>query len=220
MLRKVASKSVEQISDADLQAIIADYEKVHIDVGTGDAKFLLKKSKTEPNTLFIGLDAALDSLQVGAQKAARKPSRGGAPNVVLFQANVLTEDLPDLAGTATSLSVNFPWGDLLVACAVSDSSALKRFASWCKSKVPFDMFLNLHTFQTDHLREQFTLPEVSPEFVEETLKPAYAKSGWSVEQIEWLSSQDLKKHGSSWAGRLTKRSGRDTLYLGGTLNAS
>ena len=218
MLRLVSGKKIEDYSADALHKLAAEYANVHIDIGTGDAKFLLKKSKVEPETLLIGLDAAQDSLKTGAQKAARKPSRGGAPNVRLFQANVLSEPLPELARIATSISVNFPWGDLLTACALPQHDALQKFALWAKPKAAFSAYLNLHTFQTEHLRTQFALPDVDEKFVADIMVPAYAKAGWHVENIQWLSAEDLQNHGSSWAGRLTKRSGRDTLFLAGVLN--
>ncbi|HYF61870.1 MAG TPA: class I SAM-dependent methyltransferase [Herpetosiphonaceae bacterium] len=102
------------IDRAELDRRLAAYSAAHIDIGTGDGRFALDAARRRPDLFVIGLDACRDSV--------REASRRAPANVLFVVANVA--DLPaELAGRASGLSVNFPWGSLLKAL-ISDEPAV------------------------------------------------------------------------------------------------
>ena len=63
-----------------------------VDVGTGDAHFAYHLASERPDWLVVGLDALDEPMGEIADKAARKPAKGGRPNLVLLRGAV--EALP------------------------------------------------------------------------------------------------------------------------------
>ena len=74
----------------------AGYDAVHIDLGTGDGRFVQHVAQTRPNTLVIGLDAARENLH--------EVSRRAPANALFVIANALA--LPcELDGWATHITI-------------------------------------------------------------------------------------------------------------------
>ena len=111
-------KEKKNMTAEELDALIAQFSRVVIDVGTGDGKNVYKSAKGAPDTLYIGLDAAAENMTDTAKKLMKKPEKGGLANCLLV---VGTAENPpiELQGKADELTVYFPWGTLLqgVACA-------------------------------------------------------------------------------------------------------
>src|SRR5215204_135701 len=97
-MRRVAGKATEELTDADVAALRGAYDRVLLDVGTGDGKHVLQLARDRPDTLVIGLDAAPDAMRKAAARAAAKPERGGLPNAVFVWAAAerLPAELRDL----------------------------------------------------------------------------------------------------------------------------
>jgi hypothetical protein len=89
-----------------LRPWLAEYDDIHIDLGTGDGTYPLHLARANPDMAVIGVDTCLDNLS----KAARR----GLPNL-RFVACDATEPPDVLQGVATSVSINFPFGSLLRA---------------------------------------------------------------------------------------------------------
>lgn len=91
---------------ASLEAWLARYDTVHLDLGTGDGAFALPLARSCPETGVLGLDTCLDNLA--------KPARRGRDNL-RFLTGDATESRAWLWGRATALSMNLPYGSLLRA---------------------------------------------------------------------------------------------------------
>jgi len=91
---------------ASLDAWLARYDTVHLDLGTGDGAFALPLARSCPETGVLGLDTCLDNLA--------KPARRGRDNL-RFLTGDATESPAWLWGRATALSMNLPYGSLLRA---------------------------------------------------------------------------------------------------------
>jgi len=88
-------------------ALRAPYATVAVDVGTGDGRFPYLLASEDAHRLAIGIDALADPMGDRAATAARKPARGGRPNLVYVHAAV--EALPDeLAEVADEVYVQLP----------------------------------------------------------------------------------------------------------------
>jgi len=99
------------------------FRAVHVDFGTGDGTFVRRSARSEPDVLFVGVDAIADNL--------RDASRRGGSNELFGR--LALEDAPgELAGLANRLTVLFPWGSLLRAVAVAEPDALARLRALCR----------------------------------------------------------------------------------------
>lgn len=110
----VRGKQIEYVEPEDLGREAACYDRVIVDVGTGDGKFAYRQALANPRWLCIGADANAEALRETSVRAQRRPERGGAPNALFVRACI--SELPGgLEDVADEIHVNFPWGSLLQA---------------------------------------------------------------------------------------------------------
>lgn len=98
-----------------------------VDIGTGDARFVLRTARAEPETLVIGIDADARSMMESGRRAARKSDRGGAPNArfIVSSVEALPDDLPPIADRVT---IHFPWAALLRGLIRGEPEILRPLA--------------------------------------------------------------------------------------------
>ena len=167
-------------------------EGVIIDIGTGDGRFVYQSARHNPNKFYIGIDPNVSPLEKISEKIHRKPSKGGAPNVLFIQAAV--EDLPpELDGVADEVHVHFPWGSLLRAFATGDVDLLRNVRRICSLGAMLEVVIN--DYIPDELIERYR----SAEF--EVLEHG------SVPAAHWSEFE------TTWARRLKQNEHRSVFYL-------
>ncbi|MCH9651034.1 MAG: hypothetical protein K0U98_22615 [Deltaproteobacteria bacterium] len=188
------------------------YPSCLIDIGTGDGLFPYRHAREHPDCLTIGIDPVTDALKKLAVKAQRKITKGGAPNLLLIQSSL--EELPGLlAGSATALTVNFPWGGLLRALVEPAPKLLKNLAAVGAPGAAVTLLINVSIFgDEDYLRRQ-ALPSFAEDRVQEDLVPVYRECGIELTEIQALAG--AVPHRTSWGQRLVRGSARRSLLLRG-----
>ena len=56
-------KEKKNMNAEEFVALAAKFSRVVIDVGTGDGKNVYKNGKSDPDTLYVGLDAAAENMR-------------------------------------------------------------------------------------------------------------------------------------------------------------
>ncbi|MBI1363109.1 MAG: hypothetical protein GC134_03915 [Proteobacteria bacterium] len=216
MLEQIIGKKSFPISGSALRELAAPYGAFHADLGTGDGMFVYRHARAQADVFYLGVDADRSSLAESSAKAAKKPARGGAANAAFVCFNLL--DVPeDMTGIADHVFVNFPWGSLMYAWVEPNIEAIRSMAAIGKKGADFSFYLNLYVFQNEEQRQHMNLPDVDEAYVTGTLIPAYEKAGITIHNHAFLDALELKDHPSTWAGRLIRRSGRETLYMTGKI---
>jgi 16S rRNA (adenine(1408)-N(1))-methyltransferase len=190
------------------------YADVVVDLGTGDGKFVLREARARPDTLVVGVDALEEAMRESASRASRKPARGGVLNA-LFVAADATSPPAELAGRASLVTVNFPWGSLLRAVAEPRDEALREIVAMLRPGGRLVAYLNLSAAEDAAYAEKLELPSLDDEHIEQRLVPGWRAAG--LEQVEWrrLGPGESPAHRTSWGQRLVRGSGRETLLVSG-----
>ena len=174
-------------------------EGVIIDIGTGDGRFVYQSARRNPNKFYIGIDPNTRPLEKISEKIHRKPTKGGAPNVLFIQSAV--EDLPEeLNGVANEIHVHFPWGSLLRAVAVGDVEVLSNLRRVCAEGALLEVVIGI-----DPVKDKTEIERlgIKPEFIDDVLVENYRAAGFEIVETGLrASSQTLD---TSWAKRLQRR---------------
>lgn len=187
-------------------------EGVIIDIGTGDGRFVYQSARQNPNKFYIGIDPNVRPLEKISEKIHRKPSKGGAPNVLFVQAAV--EDLPpELDGVADEVHVHFPWGSLLRVFAAGDVDLLRIVRRICSTGAMLEVVLGLDPSRDRSEIERLELPELSLEFVDRVLVPRYASAGFEITERGIRPASEWPEFNTSWAKRLQGNEQRPIIYL-------
>lgn len=183
-----------------------------MDIGTGDGRFVYQSARQNPNKFYIGIDPNVRPLEKISEKIHRKPSKGGAPNVLFIQSAV--EDLPpELDGVADEVHVHFPWGSLLRAVATGDVEALRNVRRICSSGALLEVVLGLDPERDKSEIERLEIPELTNEYLSNHLAGRYQSAGFEVFEHGTMSAAQWPHLETSWARRLQRNEHRSVFYL-------
>ena len=173
--------------DLDLNELtnrLTNYNRVMLDLGTGDGKFAFHYARTFPHHFVIGVDACRENL--------REHSRMKLPNALFIIAGA--QDLPsELNGLASHITINFPWGSLLESLLNGDAMLMHSLELISRSTTLIDVRLN-----GGALAEQGCALEAGTSQIYDNLLQA----GWQMKTPIMLNAQALRNFPSTWAKRL------------------
>lgn len=198
-METIRGKASLNLDLTDLNARLANYDRIMLDLGTGDGKFAFFHADKFPNHFVIGVDSCRENLH--------EHSRAKLPNLLYIIASA--QALPhELHGLVSHITINFPWGSLLESLLNGDDNLLRGLESVARSSAALDVRLN-----GGALAEQGWNLENGAERIFENLTFA----GWNLRKPEMLDSRALRSFQSTWAKRLAF--GRDprAIQLSGCL---
>jgi len=181
--------------------IQARYRLTSVDVGTGDARFAYHLASEDPGRLVIGIDALADNMGERAATAARKPAKGGRPNLLLVHAAI--EALPaELQHVADRVYVQLPWGALLEGIVTARDDVLGGIAALCRPQAVVVVTLNGEIWLDSTPTRYEALPVPTPDYVRDVVAPGFARFGIRLDDAAYLSATAAKQLPTTWARKL------------------
>lgn len=178
-----------QMDAPGLSACLAGCRRIHIDLGTGDGRFVRQLAQANPAVFVIGVDACRENL--------RAVSRVTRANELFVIANA--ECLPrELYGLAGQLSINFPWGSLLSGLLEAKPALMDGLCAISQPGALLDVRLNAAA-----LAEAGYSFEQGAARVRDNL----LWRGFGLRPPAALDARALRSYPSTWARRLA--AGRD-----------
>ncbi len=200
MTRVVGKGRTEPMDVAEFRARLASAKHTVVDLGTGDAHLAYSLATEHPDWFVVGIDALDEPMGEIARKAARKPARGGRENLLLLRASV--EQLPeDLNGAADVVRVVLPWGALLEGIVLGHDEIVRGVAQPLCEHGWVEVVLNGEMWASAPARFAH-LPLPTPEYVAETVAPAFARANVALGAARWMSVDETEKLHSTWARKL------------------
>jgi 16S rRNA (adenine(1408)-N(1))-methyltransferase len=176
--------------DLDLNGLtdrLANYNRILLDLGTGDGKFAFHYARAFPCHFVIGVDACRENMREHSRAKLAK-----LPNALFIIASA--QDLPnELNGLVSHITINFPWGSLLESLLAGDPMLMCRLKSVSSSSTQIDVRLN-----GGALAEQGWTLEAGVAQIYDNL--TYV--GWQLKTPITLNAQALRDFPSTWAKRL------------------
>lgn len=138
----VRGRQILEISGREFRQAALAAERVVVDLGAGDGRWILRLARSRPNWCCLGIDANAAGMRETSWRASRKPQRGGAPNAWFVRAAV--EALPDaLDSIADEIYVQYPWGSLRRMLLHPEPDELAHLARIGRRGAAFRFTLNL-----------------------------------------------------------------------------
>ena len=198
-MKSVKGNKTVDISVENLKEAAAEYTSVHVDLGTGDGRFVYEAALKDQNTLFIGVDPVEKQLREYSVKSVRKKLSN-----VLFLASSL-ENLPiNMTEIADKVSVILPWGTLLGQMVNPSPDGVIKLIGLLKNGGELEIVLgyspNLEPSESDRL----DLPNLSQEYVGNVIVKAFEtlSGGMELNTLELFPKEKLTDIGSNWAKKL------------------
>ena len=163
---------------------MVNYDRVLLDLGTGDGRYVRILADKHPDWFVIGIDACRENL--------REYSQSKSQNTLFLIATA--QNLPkELNGLISHITINFPWGSLLESLLDGDPLLLHGLEMILNSAASIDVRLNAGA-----LEEAGTKLEVGVEKIYNNLLQA----GWHVKPPVTMDTNALQNFPSTWAKRL------------------
>ena len=172
-----------------LKARLANYNRIILDLGTGDGRYVHHLADSFPRHFIIGVDSCRENL--------REHSRAKLSNMLFVIASA--QKLPcELNGLVSHITINFPWGSLLESLLNGNPSLMYGLASISRPTTTMEIRLN-----GGALAEAGTTLEAGTERIYNNL----LCTGWQIKEPEMMKTQTLHTFPTTWARRLAH--GRD-----------
>ncbi len=181
----------------------ADCDALLLDLGCGDGGYVRRYAIDHPRCLAVGLDSDRAALRRAAQRAARRPERGGAANTLFIAADA-AQPPALLHAAADRLTIHFPWAALLRLVLEDGASFAGLIARLAAARCTLEMVLNAAAAPAG-------CAPPTPQSLGGSLQAPLEAGGFQIRSCSWLERQDAPR--SRWAGRLVKGSGRAAVVL-------
>ena len=136
-----------------------------------------------------------------AATAARKPPKGGRPNLLFVHAAI--EVLPEeLRHCADDVYVLLPWGRLLEGIVHARDDVLRGIASVCRPGARISVTLNGEIWIDSTPVRYEQLPVPTPEYVADVIAPGFAQVGIRLGVARYSSADEAKQLPTTWARKL------------------
>jgi hypothetical protein len=163
---------------------IVRYNRIFLDLGTGDGRYARYLAEEHPDDFIIGLDSCRENL--------REHSRVKLPNMLFVIASA--QALPrELSGLVSHVTINFPWGSLLESLLAGDSKLINGLASLSRASTSFDLRLNGGALA----EAGWSLESGADEIYNKLLQAA-----WQVKAPVPMDTRALRAFPTTWAKRL------------------
>jgi 16S rRNA (adenine(1408)-N(1))-methyltransferase len=198
-METIRGKTSHNLDLAGLNERIKNYQRIVLDLGTGDGRYVRSLAERHPDWFVIGVDSCRENL--------REHSRAKFPNMLFVIA--AAQDLPcELSGLFSHIAINFPWGSLLESLLGADQHLMCGIKSVSRPNALLRLRLN-----SGALAEAGKTLESGTDRIYFNLLEA----GWEVKTPVAIDAHALKSFPTTWARRLAH--GRDprAMTLHGTL---
>jgi 16S rRNA (adenine(1408)-N(1))-methyltransferase len=183
-METLRGKHASFMNSSALSERLAGYTSVHIDIGTGDGRFVGHVAQAMPNRFVIGVDACRENLV--------DISRRAPANTLFVIANA--QALPDeLYGLAAHISINFPWGSLIDGLLNGDVGLMAGLQAVAQPNAALEVRLN-----GGAMTEAGWDLAVGVEQVQSVL----ASNGFAIRAPKPMLAAELKLMPTTWAKRI------------------
>ena len=199
------NKTIEMEGNKVLESI-EGFEKVVVDLGTGDGRFVYKNALKDPGTLYIGMDPSEKQLKIYARDVQRKK----LGNVLFVVGSI--EHLPDeLEDLVEIIYVNFPWGSLLETFVKPVKYGLMNLKKLLKKGGIIKVVFGYDKLLEPSEAKRMNLPIMDLEYIKGVLIPEYKKLGLEIVEYGQFD-RERQKVETTWYKRLNQ-SNRAWFYI-------
>ncbi len=197
-----------KITTNELNNLINKYNKVVLDMGTGDGRFIYKQALNTPTTFFMGIDPSEKQLKVYSKEANKKKLEN-----VLFVVGSI-ENLPEELNTVKfdELYINLPWGTLLENIVKPTEITLNKLFNL--SKVSGKIYITFgYTPETEPSEvSRLKLPEIDENYLKNIVIKKFEEY-FKLEKFEIIQKEQLKNLNTTWGNKLAFGSDRPIFML-------
>lgn len=218
MITVIKGKKQVNISKEALTDFIVGYSFVHIDLGTGDGRYVFKKALENKDTFYIGVDPSRRQLEIYAKKANKAKLKN-----CLFVLGSIEMFPVELFGIATNVSIILPWGSLLGGIVQTNNDVINTIRALfvdaffqgisdsveCRLDIIFGYSQNTEPKEVARLG----LNHLNIEHISSVIVPAFENVGFTKSLVRDIKKDELFDFETTWSKKLTFGQDRPLFHL-------
>jgi len=183
-METIQGRTPIELNQAELQMRLTSYNHIHLDLGTGDGRFIRHMAEQHPCSFFIGVDACRENLRANSHRKL--------PNALFVIASA--QSLPkELNGLISHITINFPWGSLLESLLTGDTRLMNSLEYISGSIEAVNVRLNGGALAEAGLALEAGADQIYNNML---------RSGWQINAPILMNANALRNFPSTWAKRL------------------
>lgn len=183
-METIRGRTSRELDVNELKEQVTRYNRIHLDLGTGDGRYARTLAAGHPDWFIIGMDSCRENL--------RGHSQAKLQNLLYVIASA--QDLPrGLQGCVSHLTINFPWGSLLRSLLAGDPRLMDGLGCISRPAASVELRLN-----SGALAEAGTTLDAGTDAIYHNLQ----RMGWRVSSPVTVDARGLREFPSTWAKRL------------------
>lgn len=208
-MRILKSGKEIQISDDEFLNKINSYNKVIIDLGTGQGSFVYFNALENKDCFYVGLDSCRESMK----KYAIKQFKNKVENLIYVIMNAQNVDKV-MENKFSEVYINLPWGSLLQGIFDEELGIINSISKISKTGCRINICFSYdEKFEKNEI-EKRSLPVLNEEYFENQFKKVYDKHNIVIENIEYIVKDKLNFI-SKWMKVLTESKSRKFYIISG-----
>ncbi|MCI0502023.1 MAG: hypothetical protein L0Y48_00335 [Fusobacteria bacterium] len=210
MLKALKNKDVVEFES--IKDLVSGYQKIIIDLGTGNGKFVIEGAKKEPLNFFIGIDPVADNISAYLRKKKKSLKLHGNENYIFVISSI--EAIPEeLFNIADEIHINFPWGSLLEGIVKGEYNLLTNIYKIANKAAEIQMTFTYSSIYEAGEIERRKLPELSLKYIDKSLREKFQEAGLNIIKYSNLEEQELKNFGTLWSKRIFLTKNRSVFHI-------
>jgi 16S rRNA (adenine(1408)-N(1))-methyltransferase len=197
-MKIVKGNNLIELTKEEFKKLREHFECTHIDIGTGDGRFIYKSALRNKKTLFIGIDPSQKQIEIYSKKSCKKR----LSNTLFVLSSI--EQLPtELFGIADYVQIWFPWGTLLEYIAKPDLNMVYKITNLLKNNGQLEIVFGYDEKLEPAATKKHNLEQLDTLTVNEKIAAAFKYSSVKITRLKELKKAELRKRESTWGKRLS-----------------
>lgn len=199
-MKSVKGNKTVDVSVEDIIEMAKKFEAVHIDLGTGDGRYIYELALKDPGVLCIGIDPVKSQMRGYSVRCVRKK----LDNALFLVSSI--ENLPDdFCGLADRITIILPWGSLLGQVLNPTKETVRKLENLLKRGGELEIVIGYSVELEPSETARLGLPELSGKMAKDVIAVGFERlsEGLKLVELTSFSKEKLTEIGSNWAKRLT-----------------
>ncbi len=207
-MKAILGNSSTTISKTELTNRLSLFKSVHLDLGTGDGRFVFKSAQKNPDMFYIGVDPSEKQLQIYAKKATRAKLKN-----VFFCVGSLELFPEEMYGVVHKLTIILPWGSLLGAIVNPTPDTTSTLAKILVTGGTADIIFGYSQDAEQSEVTRLGLDKLDTNYIYTTILPKFMTAGFKAVCLTKLEKQELANFETTWSKKLRFGQDRPIIHL-------
>lgn len=207
-MKTVVGNKTEEMSKTEFGELCSKFEKVVVDLGTGDGRYVFKSAQKNTGNLYVGIDPSQKQLAIYSKKAVKNKLEN-----TLFVVGSIEVYPEELSGVANKVLIILPWGTLLQSIVNLDGQALENIGSTIKNGGQLEIIFGYSQDAEPTEVERLGLNKLDINYIYSTMIPKFTMLGYKIDCVEKLTKKQLDQFETTWSKKLRFGQDRPIFHL-------